>query len=283
MQGVKNNKVLILLATMIIVAAMSCCTEKNADSENILIFVSIPPQAEMAKAVGRDLVEVKVMVPPGASPHTYEPTTSQLAALSRADMYAKVGSGIEFELSWINRLTQINQEMLVIDCSENITLIEGDPHVWTSPKNTHTMVENIYAALSDLDPENEGIYRTNKNTYQEKLKEIDQEIANELANKTSKRIMVYHPAWGYFCREYGLEQVAIEKYGKNPTPKTISELIDEAKKNNIQVIFESPQFNTQSAERIAEEIDGRVVLIDPLTESYLANIRLVAEAFSKET
>ena len=93
--------------------------------------------------------------------------------------------------------------------------------------------------------------------------------------------MVYHPAWTYFARDYGLEQIPIEKEGKEPTPQGIASLIKQARENNITVIFASPQFNTKTADVIAEEIDGRVVLINPLEKNYLENMRKVAEAFAE--
>ena len=93
--------------------------------------------------------------------------------------------------------------------------------------------------------------------------------------------MVYHPSWGYFARNYGVEQIPIEKEGKEPTGKGIKQVVDQARKDGIKVIFASPQFNTTSAEVIAKEINGRVVLIDPLAKDYVANIRRVAQALSE--
>jgi len=252
---------------------------ENADNK-IGVVVSIPPQAEFVERIGGDKVKVIVMVPPGASPHTYEPTPFQLKEVSEAKMYAKVGSGIEFELAWMDKIISVNKEMLIVDCSKGIELIDNDPHIWLSPKNAKIMVENIYQGLVQVDPANQEYYARNKEKYLQELDKLDNEIARALSGKKNRKIMVYHPAWTYFARDYGLEQIPIEKEGKEPTPQGIASLIKQARENNITVIFASPQFNTKTADVIAKEIDGRVVLISPLEKNYLENMRKVAEVFA---
>lgn len=254
-------------------------TEKN--EEKIGVVVSILPQAEFVERVGGDKVRVTVMVPPGASPHTYEPRPSQLKEVSKARMYAKVGSGIEFELAWMDKIISLNKKMLIVDCSKGIKFIENDPHIWLSPRNARIMVENIYLGLIQIDPGNREYYSRNKEKYLQELDKLDNEIAQALSEKKNRKIMVYHPAWAYFARDYGLEQIPIEREGKEATPRGILNLIQQAKENNITVVFASPQFNTKTAEAIAEEINGRVVLVDPLERNYLENMRKVAKAFAE--
>ncbi len=251
------------------------------------VIVTILPQAEFVERVGRDRVEVTVMVPPGASPHTYEPTPSQLQEVSRAKMYAKVGSDVEFELAWIDKIIDFNKEMVVVDCSKGIDLINverehgGDPHIWLSPRNAEIMVNNIYEGLVQIDPANQEYYAKNTVKYLQDLDELDKEIVQALSGKENRKIMVYHPSWEYFCRDYGLEQIPIEKRGKEPTPQGIANLIEQANANNIKVIFASPEFSSENANVIAIEIGGEVVLISPLIKNYLKNMIKVAEAFAK--
>jgi len=258
-------------------------TEKN--EEKMGVVVSILPQAEFVEKIGGNKVQVIVMVPPGASPHTYEPIPSQLKEVSKAKMYAKVGSGIEFESAWMDKIISVNKEMRVVDCSKGIEFIEKeghtDPHIWLSPKNAEIMVENIYQGLTQIDPANQEYYARNKEKYLQELNKLDNEIAQALSGKKNRKIMVYHPAWAYFARDYGLEQIPIEKEGKEPTPQGITSLIKQARENNIEVIFASPQFSTKTAEVIAEEINGKVVLISPLEKNYLENMRKVAEVFAR--
>ena len=88
----------------------------------------------------------------------------------------------------------------------------------------------------------------------------------------NRKILVFHPAWTYFAREYGLEQIAVEEDGKEPTLRSMEALINQAKKSGIKVIFASPEFDTKSAEVIASEIGGEVVLISPLPQDYIADM-----------
>lgn len=301
MNLMKHVFTLILLIILLVIFT-GCVEVPQTEKEinkRIGVVVSILPQAEFVEKVGGDKVQVVVMVPPEASPHTYEPTPSQLKEVSKAKMYAKVGSGVEFELAWMDKIISVNKGMLVIDCSKRMELIEGehdgephehkeehehhgvDPHIWLSPKNAKIMVENIYQGLIQIDPANQEYYARNKEKYLQELDELDNEITQALSGKKNRKIMVYHPAWAYFARDYGLEQIPIEGEGKEPTPQGIANLIKQAKENNITVIFASPQFSTKSAEVVAKEIDGEVVLISPLEKSYLENMRKVADAFAK--
>lgn len=270
-----------------------CISQYGAEeSELIHVVVTILPQAEFTEKVGGDRVLITVMVPPGASPHTYEPTPHQLVDVSKAAMYFQVGSGVEFELVWMDKLIDTNKDMVVVDCSEGIELIHTghepgeeheryDPHIWLSLKNAQIMVENIYKGLVQVDPAHQEYYAKNKDLYIQELDNLDKEVFQALSGKKNRKIMVYHPSWAYFCRDYGLEQIPIEKEGKEPTPQGIAHVIEQAKAYGITIIFASPQFNSESAQVVAREIGGKVVLIDPLAENYLENLKKVAEAFAE--
>ncbi len=302
----------IYLLVLIFSAGMfaGCAGEAAEDTgeQKIGVVVSILPQAEFAERVGGDRVMVTVMIPPGGNPHTYELTPRQLEEVSRAKIYAKVGSGIEFELVWTDKIISVNSEMLVVDCSRGIDLIESadnsehedengelneeeftgertyhnyNPHVWLSPANAKIMVENIYSGLIEVDPDGRNSYYENKVDFQNELDELDNEIRKILSGKKNRKILVYHPAWTYFARDYHLEQIIIEKEGKEPTAEGIRNLISQAKLYNIKLIFASPELSVKSAETIAREIGGSVVLISPLEKDYLANMRKAAEAFGQ--
>lgn len=142
------------------------------------------------------------------------------------------------------------------------------------------MVENIYQTLIQTDPENKDYYTENRDEYLKELDELDKNITQTLSGKNNTKIMVYHPAWAYFCRDYNLQQIAIESEGKEPTPQEIANLVDEARADNIKIIFVTPEFSTSNAEVIANEIGGKVVVVDPLDSNYLENMQKVAEAFA---
>jgi len=289
-----KQKTLFLLGAVLIVVVFSIGAYvllqrgvQHVGDEEIGVVVTIPPQREFVESVGGDKVKVTVLVGPGANPHTYEPKPSQLAALAEAEMYVKVGSGVEFELAWMDKIISLNKDMLVVDCSDGVELLtlEGqgspDPHIWLSPRNAKIMVENIYAGLVELDPANQQYYAQNKEEYLQELDRLDEDIVQSLSGVSNRKFLVYHPAWAYFARDYNLEQIPIEKEGKEPTPQGIANLVEQAKENGIKVIFASPEFNTASARVIANEIGGEVVLIDPLGENYLENMRQAGEALAE--
>ena len=239
------------------------------------MVVSILPLADFVEQAGGDKVNVTVMVPPGASPHSYEPKPSQLVAVSKARMFVEVGTDMEFELAWMDKLMKINKDMLVVNSSQGIRLMGKDPHVWLSPSNAKKMVTNICDGLVSLDPQNQDYYITNKNKFLEQLDELDRNTRERLNGLTDRRFIVYHPAWGYLAREYDLEQIAVEEEGKETTADNIKEVVDKSKGMRHKIVFVSPQFSTKGAEVVAHEIGGCVELLDPLPEHYLADMRTV--------
>jgi zinc transport system substrate-binding protein len=273
----------------------SSCQGTSQLNDKIGVVVTILPQADFVENVGGEKVDVTVMVPPGADPHTYELTPSQLVKVSKAKMYAKVGSGVEFELAWMDKIIEQNKAMLVLDCSKGIQMMDmeehhgdeddgehhqgGDPHIWLSPKNAKLMVDNICSGLVQVDPQNEAYYIRNRDEYLAKLDALDKDIQEGLSGLKNRRFIVFHPAWGYFARDYNLEQIPIEIGGKEPSAKDIANLIQKAEEQNIKIVFASPEFNPRSAEVIAKEISGRVVFIDPLAKDYIKTMRLVLNEF----
>ena len=279
-----NNKVLPVLILLIAAFFANGCidqTESQIDDEKIVIIASILPQADFVEHVGGDNVEVIVMIPPGANPATYEPTASQLKAASSAVMYVKVGSGLPFEEVWLDNIGSANPNMLIVDTSEGVDLIPGDPHIWLSPRSAMVQVENIYKGLVAVDPENSEYYYRNKEQYINDLEVLDTDITESLSGFDGRNFMVFHPSWGYFSRDYDLTMIAVEIEGKEPSAGDMMHLVETAKENNIKFIFVQPQFSTKSAEVIAKEIGGSVVAVDPLPQDYITNLRIVSNTFAQ--
>ncbi|MDD3406911.1 MAG: zinc ABC transporter substrate-binding protein [Methanomicrobium sp.] len=289
-----NKASISLLVLIALIIFSSGCTGISPADENpgenttkITVSVSILPEEEFAKAVGGSLVNVNVMIPPGSSPHTYELTPGQLKSLAKTDLYAMTGSGIEFELAWMEKIKGVSPDMKVINCSSGIELISGpkggtDPHIWLSPSNAKIMAENICDGLIEISPENEQYFLKNLGEYKNKLDVLDTKIRNELSGREGETILVYHPAWSYFAGDYSLNVMSVENEGKEPGPAELLEIIRTAREKGIKVIFASPEQSTKSAEVIAEEINGTVVFIGTLPKNYLLNMESAAEAFAKE-
>ena len=267
---------LIILIVIIFIIYDNKNITANDENEKINVMVSVLPQIDFVKNIGKDKVSVSAMIPPGFSPAAYEPSPEQLKKLSRADLYIKIGH-IPFEKTQMKKLEDLNSEMKVIDSSEGVEIYKGDPHIWLSPRLVKIQVENIYLALAEIDSENKDFYEQNKNEYLAELDDLDTELQNTFSEMQGKKILVFHPAFGYLARDYGFEQIAIEIEGKEPSAENLANIIDTAKKENIRTIFVQKQFSQKSAESIARQIGVNVVPLDPLAEDYIENLRRIGK------
>ncbi len=260
---------------------------------DIKLCVSIPPQAFFVEQIAGDLVDIEVLVKPGSNPSTYTPKPSQLRVIADAKIYFTIG--VAFEKSWLSRFSSINKNMLIVDTTEDIEKIpinkhhnhgdhnhgELDPHVWLDPNLVKKQIRVIKDALIKIDKKNSDIYSANYQKFLERLNNIDIKIRSILEKSSKKEFIVFHPSFGYFAKRYNLKQISIEKEGKEPSLKHMKEVIDFAKKENIKRVFVAPQFPQKSAKQIAKLIDGKVVVVDPLSREWDRNILEIANSFGK--
>ncbi len=249
-----------------------------ADTQ-LSIFVSIPPQKFLVERIGGNRVDVNVMLKPGHSPETYEPVPRQIAMLSRAQIYFRIG--IPFEHHWMNVITAQNKDMLVIDscCKSNSQL--HDPHVWTSPGNAKIIAEQIRVTLIDQDPEGSSLYETNYQSLIQDLDELDKYIRALLSQQRTNHFIVSHDSWKYYADSYGLKQLALESFGREKGPRGLVELVELAIQEGIQTIFVQRQHPTGAAYTLANELNAKVVIIDPLAEEYIENLFHVTKLIAK--
>jgi len=279
--------------------AAQVCSEPSSDTKKkIKVFVSIVPQAYFVERVGGERVDVSVLVGPGYSPATYEPRPRQMAELGKAKVYFRVG--VPFENVWMMRISGANPHMKVIDTRRDIEVRHmkayhpnkakqhypyskgmEDPHIWLSLRLVKVQAQNICDALISEDPAQRAYYQDNLRAFHHDLDRLDTEIKETLENLKTRKFMAFHPAWGYFARDYGLEQTPIEVEGKEPSARALANLIKRAKQEGIKVVFVQAQFSTKNAETVARAIGGRIVRIDPLAKDYLKNMRKIAETFRK--
>lgn len=270
------------------------------------VFVSIVPQKFFVQQISKDIINVEVMVQPGASPATYEPKASQMAKLSSAAAYFAIG--VPFETTWLGKISAVNPHMKIIHTDRNIektamalhhhndlaaeqhpgdghpelNLSEDtilDPHIWLSPTLVKKQAAVIVESLKLIIPKHAADFDKNYYIFLDKIDALDAELKSTLQESLGLRFMVFHPSWGYFAKDYGLEQVPIEIEGKTPKPAQLVKLIRHARENHISVIFAQPQFSQKSAKIVAREIEGKVIFVDPLAEDWITNLRDVAEKF----
>ncbi len=251
------------------------------------VITSIAPINFLAKEIGDGKVDTTVMVPAGASPHTYEPKPSQMVAISKADIYFAIG--VEFEKAWLNKFKSQNSNLKIIDCSKDIKKIpitegeekgELDPHVWLSPKNIKKIAICIESGLEEIDSKNSNFYKNRLERLLNRVEEVDNNVTTITKHLNNRTFLVFHPSWGYFAKDYNLTQMAIEISGKEPTPKELIKIIKIARKNHIKTIFTQPEFSDKSAKIIANELGVIVKKISPLKENVLENILEFAKALS---
>jgi zinc transport system substrate-binding protein len=255
------------------------------------IIVSIQPQMEFVKKIGGEHINPTLMVLAGKSPHNYEPKPLQMIEVSNASLYLAID--VEFEKVWLPKFQSQNSQLKVVDISKDInktSINKGkhhededglDPHIWVDPINVKIIARNIADALCAIDSNNSNDYQKNLERYLGELDMLDSEI-KEILEKTPKnsKFMVFHPSWGYFAREYGLEQIAIEVEGKSPKPKEIIAILKEAKKEKIKAIFTQPEFSDKSARIIANELKIEVIKTSPLAKDWAKNLKNLAKAIA---
>ena len=257
-------------------------------SAPLTVFVSILPQKYFVERVGGAHVAVSVMVGPGQSPATYEPTPRQMSALAQARLYLSIGVG--FEDAWMQRIQAANPGLRVLPMQRGIVLLPlaeadakhgaTDPHVWTSPRRVEKMAATIRDALTEADPAHRRDYASNCRAFIAELDALDRDIRAILAHAAGKPFLVFHPSWSYFAQDYGLRQIAIEAEGKEPGAKALARVIELGRRERVKVLFVQAQFSRRTAETVAAAIGAKVVTVDPLAEDYAQNLLRVAHAFA---
>lgn len=256
----------------------------------LVIFVSILPQKYLVERIGTDKVHVEMLVKPGESPHSFEPTPKHIMAIGKADAYFTLG--FPFEEKLMEKISSAAPHCKIFSMDEGIERRpidehnpgkdeheegDSDPHIWLAPKNIMILAVNIHRSLLNLDPVNADSYTRELGSLNTKLKEVDSRIGQILAPYRGGTVFVFHPAFGYFTDAYGLKQYPVETEGKSPTPRQLEALIKKARELNAKIIFVQPQFDRRSAEIVAESIGGVVVPIDPLSADLIDNLKEIAD------
>ncbi len=271
-------------------------TEMELSAEiKVKVYVSILPQKYFLERIGGERVSVEVLVLPGRSPATYEPTPRQMATLAGADVYFRIG--VPFENAFLPKIQEEYPDLLIVDTREGIKLrpVEGnhhdtsvhddikgmgepDPHIWLSPRRVMIQAATIRNALMEVDPAGAQVYKEGYRSFLGDLNTLDERLSRTLAPFRGGKIFVYHPSYGYFAEDYGLRQLPLEIEGKEPTPRQLAAYIEEAKREGVEIIFVQPEFSIRSARTVAREIGGIVVPVSILGEDYLKNLEGIAEA-----
>lgn len=263
----------------------------TAFAAKLTVAVSLQPYLNVVSEIGGEQVEVVAMLPPGADPHTFEPKPASLKEFARASVYFSDGSGMDE--AWLPRFKGVNKNVNVVPVSKGVSWMEEDehhgdskeldPHLWTSPLQMMQVAENVCEALIALDSTHRDLYRKRANNLIFKLKKLDVELRKSITKLPgeSRSFIVFHPAYGYFARDYGMKQLTVEVDGKEPKPRDLMNLVKTGKANNVHIVFVQPQFSKRSAATLASELDAKILTTDPLAYDYVGNIRALIDALER--
>lgn len=276
-----------MLKKIFFAAALLLASELGAKP---VVIASIAPVEYLAKAVGGDKIEVQSLAK--GDVHSYEPKPNDMKAVAKARIF--IAAGLEFEEAWIPRFKASAKNLVVVKSDAKIAKLKeergeqeehdekheahADPHVWLNPMLAITMARNISDALIDMDKANKDFYLENFQKLMNDLLAFDESAKESLAGLKNRKFVVYHPAWGYFAAHYDLEQISIERSGKEPKIDEMASTLKMIKDENIKVIFADPNRSQKSAQILASQTGAKVELLDPLGYNLLENLKIAVGA-----
>ncbi len=277
-----KKTIILILMTLLL---MSGCSDKKTSSDNgndntdkkIKVSASTYPMYYIAKEIGKDNIDLNIVVPIGVDPHEYEISLKQTKELEDTDLFLYNGSGLEH---WGEKVSETmkSKGKKVIDASDYVKLLDiednhdgdnhsgKDPHIWLDPTNVDKIAKQLSEELKNMDKKNSDIYEKNYLELSAKLKNLDDKYKEELKDKKQNTILVSHKAFAYLANRYGLEQIAVTGISPDsePSPKSISKLIDIVKEKNLEYIFFEVLSSPKSVEMIAEEANLKVLTLNPI-------------------
>lgn len=257
------------------------------------VLVSVAPHKFFVEQIAKETIHVHLMVPAGASSHTYEPTARQMMSASHASLWFYIGE--PFENRAIQALKSHHPEMQFVDLRKGLHLIKAeegqarcgccpgsvDLHFWLSARQAQIQAKTIADSLSLTFPAYANFYQKNLILFQKTLQELDEIIQTILDDIKNRNILVSHPAYAYFCRDYCLHQYSIEIEGKDPSPQQMTQLLNLARKSAIKTVFIQMQYNNKGAKLVADTLGANLVVLDPYSEKYLSSMLEIAHAFAE--
>ncbi len=283
-----------ILISALFVFIFAGCNRQGSDLDQKVITVSIEPIRFFTSVIAGDSYSINVIVPPGASPATYEPPPEVIRGIRNSDLII-INGYLGFEMAWIDRMLGLNEEAEVLRLADSQDLIATeshrhndithytgvDPHFWLSPQRARIIARDIKDFLVQNDPDLKETYITNYLKIDSIIQDTDSYIRSLLNASGTKSFMIFHPSLTYFALDYGLEQIPVETEGKEPSPSELKDLIDRGREENLKMIFIQREFDTKNARLIGEEIGAETVVINPLSDNWVSSVKEIAENLAR--
>lgn len=273
--------------------AMAACHHPKADRHNTtadstaVVTVTIAPLRTMVERLMPEGCKVMVLMPQGGSAETFQPSPRQLVTLQESQMVVGVGT-LTFEQTTLDRMKQTAHGVTFITLGDSITPLSGhhhhghdeslDPHVWLSLPNLCTMARRLAAALSLRYPAEAKDIDRRCDTYVAELQKTDTLLRQQLAATGSRSFLIQHPSLGYFARDYGLHQIAIETDGKEPSAARMKELEQHCRHEKVGTVFVQDESSNRTATNMARRLGLHVVTLQPLADDVPQELMRAAKA-----
>jgi zinc transport system substrate-binding protein len=246
--------------------------------EPLRISVSVPPQQYLVERIGNEFVDVQVILKPGDSPETFDPSAKQISKLNSTQLYFRIG--VAFEKKWITLLKKNNTQIKVIDCCEDIIgnhSLSLDNHVWTSARNLQLIAAIVKNELIKADPLHTLEFEQNYLDLIVELEQLDNEIYALLNQRRTDYFIISHAALGHFANDYGLIQMSLENEGKELGAHSLVNIVRQARLEKIRTLFVQKQHSSATALAFANEIGAQLIEVDLLDSDYLTNLRSITK------
>ncbi len=289
---------IIVLLMALTLALLSCGQKKEkAGFGKPVVTVSILPLKFFVDQIAGDLLEVNVMVPPGASPASYSPSKRQMTALEDSPIYFTI-SALGFERIWLDKTAASQPDLKMIDLGEGLKLERTehqvihqdhahhhhntDPHIWMSPRHAGVISLMIYQELAKMFPEYSEVFTNNQKILTDSIYAMHVRIEDKIAPLQQRSFIIFHPALTYYAADYGLKQISMEWEGKEPSPGHLKEIVETARKERVDKVLIQSQFDTEQAAILAKEINADIEQIDPLDENWFEQIWHITQVLCDE-
>jgi len=285
------KKVLLFFSLLLIFGCNT--TPSKPETQKNLILVSIAPYKFLTEQIAGSDFEIQTVVPGAANPHSYEPTAAEVNKMSRSSIWFRIGEPFEEKIAPI--LLSRNDQFVICDLRDGISLIKSDNedckqcskdhldrHVWMSPRLARSQAEIISKTLSQSYPQQRETFQKNLKVLQENLSQLDTEIGSILKQVKNRTILVSHPAFGYFCKDYNLTQLSVEHEGRDPRPQHLEKIVGQIGLYNVKLALTLPQHNNKGTQLIAKKLNLSTHLVDPYSPNYFETMKTIALLLADE-